>query len=169
MAIVLAYPYDDWRISAALSDADAATVRGATEAQWTTARGQTVTGDSVTVGSVSATCYNLNDSIRSFSPEASYAELDETILADETQATRQGRPNWQATVTVFHDTDANNTHDLLIANTTGQRLLYVKRHEKVLVALVVITRSADQGVDADGQAVSEITLRNAASRAPVWS
>ena len=170
MAVVLAYPYADWRLSAALSAADAATIRAATAALWTTARGQTISGDSVTVGTVTEDCYDLKASIRSFNPEISYAELDETTLADEAVVNRQGRPRWEATVTVLHDTATNNTYDLMIADPSGVRLLYCKRHDdKVLVALVTIMRVADQGQDADGQAVSEVTLRNAAALAPIWS
>ena len=172
MAIVLAFPYADWRISDALpsgtlTEANIATLVAASSADWTAA---TLAGDDVTVDTIAVATHQLNDNVMSFNPDESYAELDETTLADSAVRNRQGRHRWEATVRVLHDTAAGKSWPVMLADTSGVRLLYVDRHSgKKLAGLVSIFRVADQGQDAEGQAVSEVTLRNVASVAPVWT
>ena len=173
MAIVLAYPYADFRISAPITTAsDLAALRAATAANWSSAA---LAGDSVTVATIAETCHQINDVVQNFTPRTTYAQLDETTLADEAVVTRQGRPTWEATVRFLHDDDSDGAYDLLVKQPAGVRMLYVERAAgstatgSILAGLVTITDVSDQGVDADGQGVTEVTLRNAARVAPVWT
>ena len=150
-------PYQNWRLSKALTDAEAAAV-SAIDANL---GGATLTSDNVTVAGQTIATYQLKESIKSFAPDRTRGQINVTSIAHDTTVEQQGRKTWTSPVSYMLNDDTDDTRDVMYVDDSGKRLLYVEwKTGETLVGVVSIFQTTLGATDDDGNVEVTCTLRN---------
>ena len=117
------------------------------------------------------TCQDIGTDLKSLAPSRVFGQISRTSAVDSGTVRHQGRVTWEGTAVLYINYDLNRSWDMVIQNTEGHRLFYVKRkgQTKVLTAVVDILSVSEPAVDEVGDITVEVLLGNSGHRSPNWT
>lgn len=164
MPTEVGYPYANFRLSEALTDAEVA----ALVAPGVDLKAATLSSDSVTVASQTIECHQLRDNVRSFTDNEVYADIDHSNIAGKARQSGQGKPTIDVQAKMYIDYTADHSYDVIIKDPTGYRLLYVERQTGRIFVMLCVIGEVRRTTGDQGELEADVTFRNAGSEIPAW-
>lgn len=155
------FPYNEFRLSAPLDNADFQALRDADLSVATL----TANTNTVSVGSIDVRCYQLNDLVRApVTHNLGTQAIDVPLMGGDAVEEATGKQTVELSVDFYASNDANATGPLIVDDPRGARLVYFTPTDNRAYCLLVEVASVSQQQAGEDGAYYTVAFRNQGSK-----